>query len=685
LKYALILLILLITAAGWPAVNTDIPTGKSTIGVSTFSPKDYGADITGASDATAAIQAAQAACVAAGGGEIRIDGLRLLHNSDITLVKNCPIKGSFSPTYNAAAGYAGYTSVLIHPATATIKMDLGSLLEGVLILAANLPTTVPTTPKQGSALVRGMDAGGTGITLIGSFATLRDVQLLGQAVGITSNGQGTLTYERVYIDARTGIFMRNNHGQAYLSNVQLWPSLTASQTWTTSSKTPTAVTNNGSNKVRFTVDTSDFTTNDYLFVLSLGGATPFNNRCRAVVVNATTLDCSDLEFAPVATGAVTLDSFDVQLTAGNKSIGNGSIVTSAAGAFPGGTVVDFIDPTTGLVHMNQKATATVAADTLTFAAPAYTSGGTVVLDNNYRPGIGFQLSANVLVTCVACNSYQHQTNYDLLDEVNDQFFGSMADFYSGWQDPTSVGVYLHGTTRSTGWYGGYIHGSGVSLLVDSTDPSLNVFSVPWINQGPGSTPTILAKRGNLNINNSYIYKSHTFNARVWVPDTIAKLTFANNDFSAATGYWSSVAAPLIRSTSTQFAAVSMSAGIVPSTTISGSTETPVAAGATVVFLHGQAASNPAIREPISGSGRMRNLNVENSVAPDTGTHVITVQRSSGDTLLTCTIPTGARTCTTNNTGIENGFGSGDNWNFKVVNSGTVTSTIKASVEWVPNQ
>jgi hypothetical protein len=652
-----------------------------------FSPADYGADITGLTDATAAIQSAQAACASAGGGEIRIDGMRLLHNSDLTVVKNCPIRGNYSPTFNAAAGYSAYKSVLIHPATATIKMDLGSLMDGVLVLAANLPTSVPATAKDGAALVRGMDAGGTGITLIDGFVTLRDVQLLGQAVGITSNGQGTLTFERVYLDARTAVFMRNNHGQAFLSNVQAWPALTASQAWTTVSVPLTAVADNGSNKTRFTTDTSNFTTGDYLFVTGVGGAVSRNNRCRAVVINATTLDCSDLEFTPVATGAVTSGSFDVQLTAGNFSIGNGDVVTSAGGAFPGGTAVSFIDPTTGLVSMTQKATATVAADTLTFTVPAYTSGGTVTLDNNYRAGIGFQLSANVLVTCVACNSFQHQTNYDLLDEKNDQFFGSMSDFQSALQDPTSVGLYLHGATRSTGWYGGYLHGSGVPLLVDSTDPAGNVVSVPWINQGPAITPTVLAKRGNLNITDTYINKSHTFNARFWVPDTMTRLVLSGDDFSGATGYWSTISRGAIRMVNSRFGSFPSTPTVVPSATLTGSTQTAVAAGANVYAVIGQNTNIVAARQPVAGAGRMRNLVVDNSVAPGVGqSQVITINRNGTDGPITCTTLDTARSCSTTLTELEQGFSSPDTWSAHIVTSaGAAASTIKFGIEWVPNQ
>jgi hypothetical protein len=162
-----------------------------------------------------------------------------------------------------------------------------------------------------------------------------------------------------------------------------------------------------------------------------------------------------------------------------------------------------------------------------------------------------------------------------------------------------------------------------------------------------------------------------------------------DDFSGANGYWSAAAAENIQANGTKWLSKTFSEGFIPTTLLSGGTGAgTIAANSTNYVLHGlQVGANTQVREPITRAGRLRNLYVENTVAPGgTETQTITVQRNSADTGIVCQITGAVRTCTTRGTGQESTFAPGDNWNLKVVNSVAAAATqIKFAIEWAPDQ
>jgi hypothetical protein len=694
LKYILTLLALLTPtlaqAQGWPAVNTSIPIGKAAVGISTFSPKDYGADITGATDATTAIQAAQAACIAAGGGEVRIDGMRLRHNSDITVAAGCPIRGSFTPAANVA-NYTGFKSVLLHPSTATLRMGTASEMTGVAVLSTDTTLVVPTTAQQGAAMVRKMATAGTGIAMSppsGAGVHLSDILVAGFNYGVYSDGSYQLKLNNVFVDAINGIFIRNSHDITNLTFVHNWPFLTASQSWTIADTAISGVADNGSGLPRVTVaTTANMITGDPVFVFSVPGFSGVNTKCIVTVIDATHFDCSNLASTPTATAAITTSSQIVKLATPNVSVAQGQTVTGTG--IPGGTTVIWTEYTGGYIYLSQPATVTDPAASLTFTNGTYTSGGTARITNDYRPGAAFYFELDDGLICHTCFSYGHALGFDLNNLNAGEFFGGYSDYPAG-IDATAIGVKLRGTTRSTVWSGGTLHGGGTAIVHNTTDASSpNTFTgVAWI-YPRAPNPTIAMLDGAMNINNSFLFRLGGTIASVFVADTMDKAWMIGDDFSGANGYWSAAAAENIQANGTKWLSKTFSEGFIPTTLLSGGTGAgTIAANSTNYVLHGlQVGANTQVREPITRAGRLRNLYVENTVAPGgTETQTITVQRNSADTGIVCQITGAVRTCTTRGTGQESTFAPGDNWNLKVVNSVAAAATqIKFAIEWAPDQ
>ena len=101
MRLLLALLLLLLAAPAYAicfrTAATPRPEARTNLGVRIFSPvKDHAADPTGATDASAAIQASQVDCAAAGGGVIDITGARL-KTGNITIAAGCPIEGTRVP------------------------------------------------------------------------------------------------------------------------------------------------------------------------------------------------------------------------------------------------------------------------------------------------------------------------------------------------------------------------------------------------------------------------------------------------------------------------------------------------------------------------------------------------------------------------------------------------------------
>lgn len=649
-----------------------------------FDPKDFGADVTGQTPATLALQRAQAAAAAAGGGEIRIDGYRLLIDADITVIENCPIVGSFNPHSKVGVDYSTIRSALVLD-DATLRLADAAMIRNIAVISATLPATVASA-AEGALLVRGMETAGTGIIIQGRSIAIESVQVLGFRDGITCDFFNQYDLSHVYLDCYCGLYLKDSHDLSVLEHVEVWPFLTASQPWTTINKAVTNVIDNGAGKARIYLDNSNCIVGAPLFVSSVTGFNGVNTRCTITAVGPGHVD-TDIDVAPTAICATTAGSRLIKLSAPNKSVSNGQTVTDTEGAIPAGAVVAWIDHNSGNALISLPATATHASDTLTFTNAAYASGGVATIANDYRGGVGFHFEGNVLLNADACLSYGHAINFDLDLERDDNFTSCASDYPSGLQDPTSIGVRVRGGSRSNAWTGGYIHGSGCGLYHDSTDPSPNVFAVvPWIYQGPQSSTTLTLLRGSVNIHGCYIYKGHTFLAPVFVADTVTSVFFSGCDFSGARGDWNYAASTKIANVGTQFSGYAYSPGRVVSTSVIGTSGTPVLAGVTTFAVFAQDANVAVARMPIARRGTMRNLYLENSIAPGAGqTHKGTIQRNGIDTPLTATIADQARTANSQGTGYEVVYTPGDTWCLKIQTSaGAAPATIKFSAEFVPS-
>lgn len=177
---------------------------------------NYIPSLVGVTDDTAAIQAALNA-VGVGGTAYLPRGRIFYVAGNLTIPHNVTLKGpqshvgtmtsnSLSSLYHTMGGAIALKS------TATITMNAGSCLDGVLIVQSGL--TFPTTDATGFA--------GTAITYAGDDCTVQNSMILGFAQGITStNFQRPKVFDCL-MDNLSGIAFAGSQDVTHIERVHMW-------------------------------------------------------------------------------------------------------------------------------------------------------------------------------------------------------------------------------------------------------------------------------------------------------------------------------------------------------------------------------------------------------------------------------------------------------------------------------
>jgi len=183
----------------------------------TVSVKDFGAVGDGVTDDTAAIQAALNSLGAAGGTVTLANDGRYLIDSNLTINKSVslvgPHKFTGSPGNNASAPYASMGGAFILNSSATITIQSGASLSGVLIYRKGM--TFPAPDSSAYA--------GTAVTVGGDDASVQSCMILGFQKAVYSSGFQRPKLYDLQIDSQNGIEITACYDIPRIENVQCWP------------------------------------------------------------------------------------------------------------------------------------------------------------------------------------------------------------------------------------------------------------------------------------------------------------------------------------------------------------------------------------------------------------------------------------------------------------------------------
>jgi hypothetical protein len=602
---------------------------------------DYGAVGNGTTDDTTAFTNALNQCSTLKGGRIVLQPKQyLINTATLTVPESCAIVGQDFPTVaDTNVDYSTRPYTLVLNPSYSIQLLARSGLRGVTVLST-VWKTAPTTTRQ--ALTNLTNSTGIGVKMGPSRGSYLDhVFVLGFGTGVYTNGISQAYLNDVKFDDVIGLSMYNSGDINNLSAIEVWPFLTASQSWTTTSTNITGAADNGSGNIRLTVASSaSYLTGDTGFASAVGGYAGANTQCTVTVVDATHVDCSNLKSLPTDTGAVTNGSNVLVLTADDPAINVGQTITdtTTAGNIPAATVT-FRSGT--YVYMSAAATGTGATDTLTFTNPAYTSGGTLQQDTNYRTGQGILFNQITATLCEQCFVYGHETGTELLDSTTVGLNNWANDNTPGDNDPLSIGLYIHGNTRGSRITGTY-DVAGRPVVVNSSNTTYsNGVQIERIYQPPAGAATIAVYLGRADINNSGIQQV-TGNPAVLLLNGITKAQFCSDVFISTIFYYQGDPAKL---NTVLCPGTVYNSGTAFKFMIYGNTNTTVATGTNQYFVTGMTTNNTQARVILGQDTTYENLTCSSNVAPG-GTESLTfsVANASTDTPLTCGFSGAGRSC-----------------------------------------
>jgi hypothetical protein len=179
---------------------------------------DFGAVGDGTTDDTAAIQNAINSLGALGGTVYIPNTMQCYVASDLTVKANCGLKGAHiitgSPKDNTNIPYAGVGSAIRLASTATINMNGGSALQGLLIYRQGM--TFPVANSNAFA--------GTAVKIIWDDVAIFQCQIMGFQYGIKSvpSAQRPRIYD-CNLDNTNGIYIDTCPDILHVNNVQCWP------------------------------------------------------------------------------------------------------------------------------------------------------------------------------------------------------------------------------------------------------------------------------------------------------------------------------------------------------------------------------------------------------------------------------------------------------------------------------
>jgi hypothetical protein len=371
--------------------------------------RDYGAVGDGATDDTAAFQAAIDAAAAQGGGVVLLGPRRyVISSGDITLKNGVFLRGRTSGGgWRQNGDFTTVTHAILLDPARTIRVQRNGGLEGLAVLRRGM--TVPNSLREGldamaafagTAITVGDGSGGGGAGN-GADTMLAGLLILGFNWGIYSYGNARLRVKDVLGDARNGLYLGNAFDVCRISEVNWHPLVTTGRTWSNTRVAIGNVTDNGAGRFRVTL-----------------------------------------------TGEHSLKTGELM----NIS----EVRNSGCPGLYGRWTVTVVDSTR------------VDLDGSTYVA-GWTSGGAAYVQPNRRLGTAFAVTSADMASFQNCFEYGHDIGFDVQGDVHACTFANIgADGWVDAADPTTVGLRLSGTTQRNKFIGGFLSSKGVSVQVSTT-------------------------------------------------------------------------------------------------------------------------------------------------------------------------------------------------------------------------
>jgi hypothetical protein len=197
------------------ATATELATGLNTIN-GTINVRDFGAVGDGVTDDTAAIQAAIDS-LGVSGGRVELGNGKFLIDSTLTVKASVSLIGPHefvgSPGSNSSAPYGNMGGAIIVNSAATISLQSGATVSGVLIYRKGM--TFPAANSSAFA--------GTAITYSGDDCSVSSCQIMGFEFAVFSNDRQRPRMSDLNIDCQNGIRVSLCYDVPKIINIHCWP------------------------------------------------------------------------------------------------------------------------------------------------------------------------------------------------------------------------------------------------------------------------------------------------------------------------------------------------------------------------------------------------------------------------------------------------------------------------------
>ncbi|MCQ4159799.1 hypothetical protein NON00_07640 [Roseomonas sp. GC11] len=376
--------------------------------------RNYGAVGDGATDDTAAIQAAIDAAAAQGGGTVLLGPRRYaITSAELVVKENVQLTGQLHQGgWRTNGDFSTVRYALILNSSRTIRMQRNAGLHGIAILRAGL--TAPTSLRAGldaaaafagTAVTIGAGVGGNSAGN-GADTVLTRLLILGFNWGIYSDANARVRIADVLGDCTNGLYLGRSYDVSRISEVNWHPLVTTARTWSNTRVAISAVANNGSGLFRITTASAHgLSTGDLINIAEVrtSGAPTLYGRWTVTAVSTTQLDLQGSTFAS-----------------------------------------------------------------------GWSSGGAIYINPNRRLGIAFAVNDADMASFENCFEYGHEIGFDIQNACHSCHFDNIGT--DGWvdmADPNTIGIRINGTSLRTKVVGGFISSKGCSVQVSTTGAELH--------------------------------------------------------------------------------------------------------------------------------------------------------------------------------------------------------------------
>lgn len=428
-------------ASGGPATPTyralvlgDLPDPYNT--QLDFLVDDYGAVHNFVGDDAAAINAAIAAAVAAGGGRVLLGPYAYwAQSASITVPANVVLTG-YGPYTRILSG-ADNTAVpfsIYFPSANSLNVQGGQVI-GLALFNDLVHFTVPGTTRAtirayvDSYAGTGVRIGTGGTPTISNGSYVRNCYVGGFATGILVDRASNVQLIDIMGDCTNGLKIDQSYDDNYLENIEWIGQLTAGRTGSTDNFAVLSMADNGAGLIRLELAANDVVNleNDLMVTAGTGGQGARGLWPGILKIDATHVDLPGSAFAPVVAGCGTTSGTQYVSVPTTANLQPGMTVTGA-GIPPGATIGAVSYGLNAILLTYGFAATATGTATLTFGSTAYTpSSSALRYEGGMRSGVGFELARADGARGDGLFCYGYLTGFKTGGGVGVAFYGMQAD------------------------------------------------------------------------------------------------------------------------------------------------------------------------------------------------------------------------------------------------------------------